>query len=40
MVPPLVRPTKGLITTIAAALGLAMIFGFIASKLSMPPLVG
>ena len=29
-----------LITTIAAALGLAMIIGFIASKLSMPPLVG
>jgi CPA2 family monovalent cation:H+ antiporter-2 len=29
-----------LITTIAAALGLAMITGFIASRLSMPPLVG
>src|SRR5258708_18011638 len=29
-----------LITTIAAALGLAMVTGFIASRLSMPPLVG
>lgn len=29
-----------LITTIAAALGLAMVLGFIASKLRMPPLVG
>ncbi|HEX7150739.1 MAG TPA: YbaL family putative K(+) efflux transporter [Thermoanaerobaculia bacterium] len=29
-----------LITTIAASLGLAMIFGFIAVKLKMPPLVG
>ena len=29
-----------LITTIAAALGLAMILGFIASRLRMPPLVG
>lgn len=29
-----------LITTIAAALGLAMVLGFIASRLRMPPLVG
>ncbi|HSC68094.1 MAG TPA: YbaL family putative K(+) efflux transporter [Cellvibrio sp.] len=29
-----------LITTIAAGLGLAMIFGFIAARLRMPPLVG
>ncbi|MGH9457287.1 MAG: cation:proton antiporter, partial [Thermoanaerobaculia bacterium] len=29
-----------LITTIAAALGLAMIFGFIAARLKVPPLVG
>ncbi len=29
-----------LITTIAAALGVGLIFGFIASKLRMPPLVG
>lgn len=29
-----------LITTIAAALGLAMIFGFLATRLRMPPLVG
>lgn len=29
-----------LITTIAAALGLALIFGFVASRLRMPPLVG
>ena len=29
-----------LITTIAAALGLAMIFGFIAARLKLPPLVG
>ena len=29
-----------LITTIAAALGLALIFGFIAARLRMPPLVG
>ncbi|HQR50717.1 MAG TPA: YbaL family putative K(+) efflux transporter [Methylophilaceae bacterium] len=29
-----------LITTIAAGLGVALIFGFIASKLRMPPLVG
>jgi len=29
-----------LITTIAAALGLALVFGFIASRLRMPPLVG
>lgn len=29
-----------LITTIAAGLGLAMIFGFIATRLRMPPLVG
>lgn len=29
-----------LITTIAAGLGLAMIFGFLASRLKMPPLVG
>ncbi len=29
-----------LITTIAAGLGLAMIFGFLASRLRMPPLVG
>src|ERR1700752_2363990 len=29
-----------LITTIAAALGLAMVFGFLVSKLRMPPLVG
>ncbi|MGH9456531.1 MAG: cation:proton antiporter, partial [Thermoanaerobaculia bacterium] len=29
-----------LITTIAAALGLAMIFGFIAARLNLPPLVG
>ena len=29
-----------LITTIAAALGIGLIFGFIASKLRMPPLVG
>ena len=29
-----------LITTIAAALGLAMVTGFVASRLSMPPLVG
>ena len=29
-----------LITTVAAALGLAMIFGFVASRLKMPPLVG
>jgi hypothetical protein len=29
-----------LITTIAAALGMAMVTGFVASRLSMPPLVG
>src|SRR3954466_13994532 len=29
-----------LITTIAAAFGLAMIFGFIAARLKLPPLVG
>ena len=29
-----------LITTIAAALGLAMVMGFVASRLKMPPLVG
>jgi CPA2 family monovalent cation:H+ antiporter-2 len=29
-----------LITTIAAALGLAMVLGFVASRLKMPPLVG
>jgi monovalent cation:H+ antiporter-2, CPA2 family len=29
-----------LITTIAAAFGLALIFGFIAARLRMPPLVG
>src|SRR6266536_1663901 len=29
-----------LITTIAAALGLAMIMGFVVSRLKMPPLVG
>ncbi|HEX7829332.1 MAG TPA: cation:proton antiporter, partial [Thermoanaerobaculia bacterium] len=29
-----------LITTIAAGLGLAMIFGFIAARLRLPPLVG
>jgi CPA2 family monovalent cation:H+ antiporter-2 len=29
-----------LITTIAAALGLAMVFGFIAARLKIPPLVG
>jgi len=29
-----------LITTIAAGLGLAMIFGFIAARLRMPPLLG
>ena len=29
-----------LITTIAAALGLAMILGFVASRLRMPPLIG
>ncbi|MGZ5434300.1 MAG: hypothetical protein ACXW5U_03620 [Thermoanaerobaculia bacterium] len=29
-----------LITTIAAGLGLAMVFGFIAARLRLPPLVG
>jgi monovalent cation:H+ antiporter-2, CPA2 family len=29
-----------LITTIAAALGLAMVMGFVVSRLKMPPLVG
>lgn len=29
-----------LIATVAAGLGLAMVFGFIAAKLRMPPLVG
>ena len=29
-----------LITTIAAAFGLALVFGFIAARLRMPPLVG
>ena len=29
-----------LITTIAAALGLAMVFGFLAARLNLPPLVG
>ena len=32
--------TTSLITTIAAGLGLAMILGFLATRLRMPPLVG